>query len=232
MPQGIGVTLDYKTKTEPVRIGDRVYQIRSLLDINQGPSHSEINAEDSNLNINDTNWPIFGQLWPAGCLLAEIVDRMDLRGLKILEVGCGLALAGIVAHGKGFDVTVSDYHPAAEVFLKHNLELNSMNSLKYIEANWSKVYESLGTFDMIIGSDLLYDREHPELLASFIVRHLSDDGRVIITDPGRQNYRKFSKAMEERGFARVSTLQKLAAEIGNHSDKNQFHVLEYQRVHI
>jgi hypothetical protein len=49
---------------------------------------------------------------------------MDLEGKRILEVGAGLALASLVVHRRGGDITASDYHPLIPDFLKENLRLN------------------------------------------------------------------------------------------------------------
>jgi hypothetical protein len=42
-----------------------------------------------------------------------------------------------------------------------------------------------GAFDLIIGSDLLYERDAGGLLAAFIGRHASPAGEVWIVDPDR-----------------------------------------------
>jgi len=47
----------------------------------------------------------------------------------MLEVGCGLALASLVCHRRGIDVTASDCHPLASRFLLDNLRLNGLPSL-------------------------------------------------------------------------------------------------------
>lgn len=221
----------YLTKTEQIRIGSTNYQMRSLLNSNQFsdelPTTDVTNeGQDSNIGINRTNWPLFGLIWPAGLILAEIIDQMDLAGLRIMEVGCGLAMAGIVAHRKGADVIVSDFHPNASEFLAHNLSLNGLPPMRYVEANWSETYPDLGMFDLIIGSDVLYDRDHPRLLSNFIVRHLKPTSRVIITDPGRQNYRQFTKDMQAHGFSCESTMKKLSVIPG---ETAQCRVLDYRR---
>ena len=46
---------------------------------------------------------------------------------------------------------------------------------------------TLGSFDLIIGSDILYERGHAALLAAMILRHAQPSAEVLITDPGRGN---------------------------------------------
>lgn len=219
--------MTFLTKTEDIKIGERVYRIRSLLDSSQAPnSPLAEETEDSNSSVNLTNWPLFGLLWPAGIILAELIDTMDLTGLRICEVGCGLALAGIVAHSKGADVVVSDFNPHTAEFLQHNMKLNNLPPLRYVEANWCDSYPDLGRFDLVIGGDVLYDREHPRLLANFLKQHLKGKSRVIISDPGRQNYRQFTKEMAALGFQCTTTMKKLNSPV---DDKAQCRILDYQR---
>jgi 2-polyprenyl-3-methyl-5-hydroxy-6-metoxy-1,4-benzoquinol methylase len=47
-------------------------------------------------------------------------------GERILELGCGLALASLVGHRRGADITASDCHPLAASFLLENLRLNAL----------------------------------------------------------------------------------------------------------
>lgn len=217
----------YLTKTEHVQVGNRTYHIRCLLDGNQSPDEGLTGeTDDSNRTVNHTNWPLFGLLWPVGIVMAELMDEMDLSGLRICEVGCGLALAGIVAHSKGADVIATDFNPHAKEFLDHNIELNHLPPMRYVEANWCERYPDLGAFDLIIGSDVLYDRDHPKLLADFIAKHLKPRSRVIVTDPGRQNYRQFTKEMASLGFQCTTTMRKLP---GDKNDHAQCRVLDYQR---
>ena len=61
---------------------------------------------------------------------------------------------------------------------------------------------------MIIGSDLLYEREHVDLLAAFIDKHARPTCEVIIVDPGRGHHAPFSKKMIQLGY--TSSQQKIA----------------------
>lgn len=219
--------VSFLTKTEGIQIGERVFHIRSLLNASQAPNSPLADeTEDSNASVNLTNWPLFGLVWPSGIILAELIDEMELTGLRVCEVGCGLALAGIVAHSKGADVIVSDFNPHAAEFLEHNIALNGLPPLRYIEANWCETYPDLGRFDLIIGGDVLYDRDHPRLLAHFLQQHLKPKSRVIISDPGRQNYRQFTKEMAAIGFQCSTTMKKLNLPV---DDKAQCRILDYQR---
>lgn len=59
---------------------------------------------------------------------------------------------------------------------------------------------ALGEFDLIIGSDLLYEGDHVELLSDFINQHAKPHCEVIIVDPGRSYHTRFSKKMITLGY--------------------------------
>ena len=56
-------------------------------------------------------------------------------------------------------------------------------------------------FDVIIGSDVLYESEHVDLLVHFLQQHAAAHCEIILVDPGRGNHARFSKKMVELGFA-------------------------------
>jgi predicted nicotinamide N-methyase len=58
----------------------------------------------------------------------------------------------------------------------------------------------LGTFDLIIGSDLLCERSQPEQLAAFIRLHAAATAEVQITDPNRSNRNAFNRCMALLGL--------------------------------
>ena len=95
------------------------------------------------------------------------------------------------------------YHPEAQKFLQRNARLNEGDEIAFEQVDWADKNESLGLFDVIIGSDLLYEDEHIELLANFIENHANPNCEVIIVDPGRGRKAKLSDRMIDFGFSSV-----------------------------
>lgn len=195
----------YATKQEVIAIaGVDDLIIRSLLDRLQ---FADPDGDAERLGISSALWPLFGLLWPSGAHLAARVALHPVSPTeRILEIGCGLALASLVGHRRGADVTASDRHPLTERFLKENLRVNALLPMKYRHGNWASpdhigpTNAVAGEFDLIIGSDLLYERDDNADLAGFIARHASPAAAVWIIDPNRGNRTAFNRQMSAGGF--------------------------------
>ena len=201
----------YLTKQESLEIaGADDLVIRSLLDRQQ---FSDPLGVAERLGISSAAWPLFGLPWPSGAELAALLlARPQRAGERILEIGCGLALASIAGHRRGDDITASDCHPLAESFLASNLRLNGLPPMKYRHGHWggapiaegpaadSAAPSVDGRFDLVIGSDVLYERDADGSLAHFIEAHAEADAEVWIVDPDRGNRAAFNRRMAEHGF--------------------------------
>lgn len=152
------------------------------------------------LGICSASWPIFGVLWPSSFVLAHYISDYDTGGKRILEVGCGMALSSLLLNKQNADITATDYHPEVEKFLNRNTQLNNDKDIDFVRTGWADADDTLGLFDMIIGSDLLYENEHIDLLANFINQHSKPSSEVILVDPGRGRKNKLSKKLLEFGY--------------------------------
>ncbi|WP_144211712.1 class I SAM-dependent methyltransferase [Shewanella donghaensis] len=153
-----------------------------------------------NLGISSASWPIFGVVWPSSVIMANHMLDFNITGKRILEVGCGMALSSHVLNKRQADVTATDYHPEVEHFLIRNTELNHGRTIPFERADWADDKSELGKFDIIMGSDLLYEDEHIALLATFIQNHANEKCEVILVDPGRGRKNKLTTKMTEYGF--------------------------------
>lgn len=187
----------YATRVLDVRMGGRDYHVCALQD-NQQFADPDGSAERA--GVSSAQWPLFGQVWPSGLVLAEAMSTHEVAGLRILELGCGLALSSLVLQQRGADITASDLHPLAEAFLLDNAYRNGLPPIAYRDLPWAVPDDTLGHFDLIIGSDILYERDHAALLAALVQRHALPHSEVVIADPGRGNGGAFGKAMHLLGY--------------------------------
>src|SRR4030095_2014762 len=69
--------------------------------------------------------PYWAYLWAGARCLAEYVVRwVDVRGLHVLEVGCGLGLPGLAAARAGAEVLFADAAAPALAFVQASAQLN------------------------------------------------------------------------------------------------------------
>ncbi|MBK24620.1 MAG: histidine kinase [Halobacteriovorax sp.] len=162
---------------------------------------SDDDKESEKLGINSTLWPIFGVVWDSGKVMADLMCTEEIEGKRILEVGCGIGLSSLVLNQRLANITATDYHPEAKVFLEENVELNNKVKIKFHLQDWASTDSTLGKFDLIIGSDLLYQDDHVLLLSSFINRHADTKAEVIMASPKRGYQNKFTTEMLKYGFS-------------------------------
>lgn len=197
MQDAAGSVTGYEVAEQQVDIAGRTWRLETLKDRQQ---FHDPDGEFEAAGVAPAAWPMFGVVWPAGLLLAEHMAGHPVEGLRILEVGCGLGLASMILHARGADVTASDLHPLAGEFLAGNARRNGLSSPRFRIVDWRRDCCD-AAFDLIIGSDLLYERGQAEPLANFIDRHCTADSKVILTDPGRGQVARFNRLMSARGFS-------------------------------
>jgi len=179
-----------------------------------------------NLGISSAAWPIFGIIWPSSLVLAHYILNYDTGSKRILEVGCGMALTSLLLNKQCADITATDYHPEANKFLNRNTTLNGDKPITFEQVDWADKSDTLGRFDLIIGSDLLYEDSHIDLLASFIEGHANPECEVVIVDPGRGRKNKLSSKMVAFGFTVSSPTIGLIDYL---TKEFKGHVLKYKR---
>jgi len=188
----------FRVRYRTIEFGHVDIHLRTLRDRQQ---YDDAEGKAEALGISSATWPFFGMVWASSEVLAHLMVDYDVEGKRILEVGCGMALASLVLNHRHADITATDYHPEVEGFLRQNTRLNEGPTIPYVRTGWADENSGLETFDLIIGSDLLYERDHADLLSAFIDRHAKADCEVIIVDPGRDHRARFSRNMEAIGYS-------------------------------
>jgi predicted nicotinamide N-methyase len=195
----------YKVEISTLSIGGIDYRIRALSDRQQ---FSDPDGSAERAGVSPASWPIFGVIWPSGRALAEAMATFAVEGQRVLELGCGLGLASLVLQRRRADITASDYHPLAGEFLQANAALNDLPPIAFRQAAWSEPQPELGRFDLIVASDVLYERDHPALVAGFVERHAARQAAVVVVDPGRGRCGQLTRLLAAAGFD--ATEQRLA----------------------
>lgn len=189
----------YETRKIHLRVGSREWKIRSLKDTQQ---YYDPQGEAKRAGICSASWSLFGQLWPASKALARAVKKIDISGRRFIELGCGLGLPSLVLRARGAHVVASDKHPLSEEFLDYNAALNQVPEVPFVDLDWglSPAPDQRGQYDVILGSDILYEPDHAEMLAEFVSQLAAPKAKVLITCPGRGYRNRFARYLQDYGF--------------------------------
>jgi predicted nicotinamide N-methyase len=153
--------------------------------------------------------PYWAELWPSGVALADSLAAREVRGLRMLELGCGLALPGLSAALAGATVLATDWSPDAIALLRVNAERNGA-TLAAAVSSWTDPQAELAgaPWDVVLAADVLYERRNGELLLELLPK-LTDE--VLLADPGRPHLTGFlDRAAVGWAIERTGTVYRLS----------------------
>jgi SAM-dependent methyltransferase len=147
----------------------------------------------------DEYMPYWCDLWPASRMLAKAILHYEWpTGLRALEVGCGLGMAGIAALRRGLAVTFSDYDATALRFAAANALRNGHDQFELLPLNWHQPPQR--TFNLILGADLLYETRAIDPVVALLQQMLAPQGVAWITDQDRTPAPLWRDALTQHGF--------------------------------
>jgi predicted nicotinamide N-methyase len=148
----------------------------------------------------DERLPYWADLWPSALALARYLwCSAEVRGLQVLELGCGLGLAGIVASRKGATVTCTDYEADALAFARYNIRHNRCQHAIVRHLDWHAP-RLADSYPCLIASDIFYERRNFLPLLRLLQTALQPTGRFIIAEPNRPVARDFFRLLRDDGF--------------------------------
>lgn len=192
---------DPRIRYETFEFGAVDIHVRGLRDRQE---FSDDDGVAARLGIGSADWAFFGVVWESGRALARLTSDFPIEGRSVLEVGCGIGLASLMLNKRLVNITATDHHPDGEAFLQCNCALNGGPPVPFVRCGWTDSKTVLPRFDLIIGSDLLYQRGHAADLSKFVDLHAHAKSEVVIVDPGRGECARFSRHMAYSGFRAAS----------------------------
>ncbi len=150
-------------------------------------------------NRRDDYMPYWAYLWPGAFLLANAVAAEPWEGSPsgaVLEIGCGLGLAGLVALHAGIPrVHFTDYDATPLRFVAWSASENGFAPDRYetTTLDWRHLPDA--TFPVILGADVLYERPLVPLVANLLDRLLAPDGLALLAGPYRVASEDFAGAL-------------------------------------
>jgi predicted nicotinamide N-methyase len=169
--------------------------------------------------VRDERLPYWADLWPSAIALGRWLAAgtgaaARLRpGARALELGCGMGLVSTVLASAGARVLATDYYDDALLFTRLNAGRNAGAAVETRNVDWRAFPNDLGRFDIVVASDVLYERSYAALLAHALRVTLAEGGAGLVADPGRIAVESFVEESRARGL-RVETVDRLPYESG------------------
>jgi predicted nicotinamide N-methyase len=178
----------------------------------------------------DERLPYWADLWPSSLALARYLwEAVDLQGIEVLELGCGLGLAGIAASRKGGLVTFSDYEADALAFTRYNAYRNGCPQAIVRHLDWyaPRLNQS---YAVIIASDVLYERANFQPLLQLLHCALEPDGHFILAEPNRPIARDFFRLLRDHRFQYTRASERVEVD-GEVTEVSIYHGARKQASH-
>jgi predicted nicotinamide N-methyase len=179
--------------------------------------------------------PYWAVLWRSGVALARELEGEEpgerssarahraLADLRVVELGCGLAVPSIAAARAGASVLATDLSPEALVLAKRNARANGVR-IETAAIDWADPGTAAGPapgavrlagrdrFDLVVAADVLYERSAVAPLLSLLPRLAPE---AWLADPGRpaagafleQASRRWPVDTRVRGVVRIHRLR-------------------------
>ncbi len=189
------VSEKYEVAFDNVKAGGHNLQILQIVDLEK---YIDRLAEESRKTI---ELPFWAKIWPASILLSYYLTSETFarnRG-SIIELGCGIGLAGLFAASSGYDVVLTDYNLDALIFTKINILKNNLQDRAHVlQVDFTRDRLSQ-KFDHIIGSEIFYQETGYRGLVKFLLFHLQDNpsSEVVLAADYRIKAKKFFQAAEK-----------------------------------
>nr|XP_022318895.1 methyltransferase-like protein 23 [Crassostrea virginica] len=145
----------------------------------------EVNGDRETVTVKEVLQPSYGlYVWPSAPVLAQYVwhHRDRVKGRRILELGSGTSLPGILAAKCGGDITLSDSEdfPHCLENCRKSCQANGLPDIPVIGITWGRFNDALlnlSPVDVILGSDCFYDSKDFEdivVTVSYLIKQNSE----------------------------------------------------------
>lgn len=182
---------------EQYQFGNRVYHILKVGNLDNLVDQ----VSDDQFNV-DERLPYWAELWPSAIALSRFIVKNPgfFANRRILELGCGLGLTSMVLMlQQPAYFLCSDYEAEALQLTRQNFEGNKISLPHFQILDWRNP-QLQETFDIIIASDILYEKRFFQPLLDLFKNSQAPRGRIILAEPNRSIARDFFLSLKERGY--------------------------------
>ena len=134
-------------------------------------------------------WGYWDRIWPSSVALSAYLIHQyfpaKLTGTKVLEIGCGTGLPGVVAAQLGAYTMFSDMVPITLEAVKETCRLNHINNFDTCTLDWAETIELKERYDVVLGCEVFYDQGILPDVSHVLEQVLAPGGKGLFCDPNR-----------------------------------------------
>lgn len=191
------------------------------------PRAAEELIDVSEFNV-DERLPYWADLWPSARALTRLLLDGPPPAGRVLELGCGVALPSLALAWRGAEVLATDYYAEALDFARANAQRNALPALATRLLDWRHPPADLGSFQLVIAADVVYEQRNADALAALLPRVCAPGGRVLLADPGRVYLSNFQGAMESAGWRVTPLPERSEPSAADPSITSRIRLLEFR----
>jgi predicted nicotinamide N-methyase len=143
--------------------------------------------------------PYWAHCWSGARVLAE---RVPWRAGRVVELGCGLGLPGLVAARRGARVTFVDRLSTPLAFVRASLASNAMGPHRLVVADLLRPAWR-ASFDLVLAAEVLYDSTVFAPMVAAMRAMLAPHGRILLADGHRIDTAAFYEIAARGGLSVV-----------------------------
>ncbi len=150
--------------------------------------------------------PHWADIWPASVAVARRLMRdRNVEGRTVVDLGCGVGVAGVAAGMCGARVRFLDRDPHALDFAKFNARSNGVADYEALVFDWTEATVPIG--DLLILADLAYEFRHVRPLLRQIESFVAGGGEAWLLDPDRPTGNDLFAALPDIGVTEVHPIE-------------------------
>ncbi|WP_462325351.1 class I SAM-dependent methyltransferase [Desulfoplanes sp.] len=173
---------------KPVRIGEHTLEITHIANMTEYLDR----LADQSRQGKSIELPLWAKIWPASTLLALTMAQIPpSRDKRVLEIGAGMGIPGLVAAARGFSTTISDTNEDALLFTRINILKNDLQEKATSLPLDIRTRDADVPFDLILGSELSYPTDHTAQTIRFLRNSLAPEGMALLARDGSRKENEF-----------------------------------------
>lgn len=162
---------------------------------------------DAVIDDPEQNLPYWAEIWPSGIALATVLlQSPDLvRGLPVIELGCGIGITAAAAMMAGAELTVTDYSALSLVLteltcLQAGVQIPATRQVNWRDERAHVLQDSGDHWPVILAGDVLYEERDIEPVLAVLEQMLAPGGTVLLAEPGRRPAKIAIERAKGRGW--------------------------------